>query len=213
MLIIFDCDGVLVDSESLASKIFSVALGEIGISMSAEQCFRQFQGQSLANCFRWLEKAYQRDLPSDFGEFLDRETQLGFEGQLKPVAGVKEVLTFLRSCKRSFCVASNGGHEKIEQSLTLTGLIHFFDNRFSVDDVEHGKPAPDLFLHAAKTMGYEPEDVLVIEDSRAGWEGATSAGMDVFVYAPHGEPSFSCEKTFSDMRELYKVFESVKVGE
>lgn len=212
MLIIFDCDGVLVDSEYLSSEIFSSTLEKVGIEMSATSCYQQFQGQSLVNCFRWIEETFDCRLPDDFGALLERETAVGFEGRLQPVKGIENVLSFLQKNSFSYCVASNGGHAKIEHSLKLTNLFQFFDRRFSVDDVARGKPAPDLFLYAAKTMGYAPEDVLVIEDSQAGWEGANGAGMDVLVFAPGGKPGFPCEKSFSEMEYLLEVFAAVNTN-
>ncbi len=208
MLIIFDCDGVLVDSEQLASEVFSECLNSVGIQMSATACFQQFQGQSLANCFLWIEDRFASVLPADFHAFLDRKTRERFSQELRPVWGVENVLNFLSEKQIDFCVASNGGHEKIESALQTTGLLKYFDQRFSVDDVVHGKPAPDIFLHAAKSMKKNIENVLVVEDSEAGWSAAKSAGMKVLVYAAHGEPKFSCEQHFSSMDNLLALLQS-----
>ncbi len=202
MLIIFDCDGVLVDSECLASEVFSECLSCVDIDMSPAACFQQFQGQSLVNCFLWIEDKFSIVLPGDFNAFLDRKTRERFAEALEPVSGVENVLRYLSEKHIDFCVASNGGHEKIESALRITGLLKYFENRFSVDDVVNGKPAPDIFLHAAKTMGKNIETVLVVEDSEAGWLAAKSAGMRVSVYAAHGEPKFSCEQYFSSMDDL-----------
>ncbi len=207
MLIIFDCDGVLVDSEQLASEVFSECLGCVGIDMSAAACFQQFQGQSLVNCFLWIEDEFSAVLPSDFSAFLDVKTQERFSGELKSVWGVEKVLRYLAEKEIDFCVASNGGHEKIESALRTTGLLKYFNQRFSVDDVARGKPAPDVFLHAANIMQKNIKDVLVIEDSEAGWLAALAAGMKVAVYAPHGKPKFSCERQFSSMDELLALLQ------
>ncbi len=207
MLIIFDCDGVLVDSERLASEVFSECLSSVGIEMPAAACFQQFQGQSLANCFLWIEDEFSMALPGGFNAYLDNKTQERFYGELKPVLGVEKVLRFLSEKQMEFCVASNGGHEKIESALRTTGLLKYFERRFSVDDVVHGKPAPDIFLHAAKSMQKNTENVLVIEDSEAGWSAAKSAGMRVLVYAADGEPKFSCEQHFSSMNSLLALLQ------
>ncbi len=207
MLIIFDCDGVLVDSEQLASEVFSECLGCVGIDMSAAACFQQFQGQSLVNCYRWIEDNFSTPLPTDFNAFLELKTLERFSDELKPVAGVEKVLRYLSENEIDFCVASNGGHEKIKSALRTTGLLKYFNRRFSVDDVVHGKPAPDVFLYAAKTMQKKFEDTWVVEDSEAGWLAANSAGMRVAVYAPHGEPKFPCENVVTSMGELLRLLQ------
>lgn len=208
MLIIFDCDGVLVDSEGLASEVFSSSLAKIGIFLSAQDCFDRFQGQSLASCFDWLEANFDSGLPNDFPALLERDTELEFTRQLKSVAGVESVLKYLLGAEVKFCVASNGGHKKIFNSLSTTGLMSYFDHRFSVDDVELGKPNPDLFLYAAKSMGELPGEVLVVEDSRAGWQAARAAEMEVFLYAPHGKPEFTNENIFTVMDELISIIKT-----
>ncbi len=212
MLIVFDCDGVLVDSEILASEVFSLSLSKIGIQLSAEYCFDAFQGLSLKACFEWLEHHFNRTLPNDFSRLLDEDTEVAFSHQLRSVNGVDKVLEYLIESEINYCVASNGSHNKITNSLTATGLISFFEHRYSVDDVAVGKPSPDLFLHAAKMMGFLPSDILVVEDSEAGWNAAVAANMKVFLYAPHGEPKFTKDNIVTTMDELLAVLKVEVAG-
>lgn len=183
MLIIFDCDGVLVDSEILASKVFSTCLANVAIKLSPEQCYEQFRGQTLEYCFAWLELRFSQKLPGNFASTLAHETEKTFQLSLKPVEGIVNLLKKLQARSIPFCVASNGSHEKIEHSLRVTSLLHFFrDTRFSRADVVRGKPAPDLFLFAADSIGVPPEYCVVVEDSEAGLRGALDAGMRVHYF-------------------------------
>lgn len=187
MLVIFDCDGVLVDSEALAAEIFSEVLAKFNILFSPEQCFRQFHGKTLADCYLWLEKKFNTTLSPTFDEVLRVETARQFSLKLKPVEGVDRVLQTLKQKNIPFCVASNGGHEKISHSLSITHLDAFFKHRFSADDVVFGKPHPDLFLFAAEQMGALPQDCVVIEDSDSGVRAAHAAKMEVLKYVPTTE--------------------------
>lgn len=188
MLVIFDCDGVLVDSEPLAAAVFSAELARLGLSMSADACYREFHGHSLAYCFDWIERKFDCRLPDAFAAQLSVATDSTFSQQLQAVPGVEAVVAELERRHISYCVASNGGHKKIANSLATTGLARYFSrdkgNCFSVDDVATGKPAPDLFLYAAESMGVPPAFTTVVEDSAAGVRAATSAGMHLFVYDP-----------------------------
>lgn len=212
MLIIFDCDGVLVDSEVLASEVFSLSLSKIDIKLSAEACFDTFQGLTLAACFEWVENNFNCTLPDSFSQRLDDDTEMAFSRQLCSVDGVGKVLEYLTKYEVDFCVASNGSHGKVINSLTATGLISYFSHRFSVDDVARGKPSPELFLHAAKMMGALPGDVLVVEDSEAGWNAAVAASMKVFLYAPHNEPKFTKANVVKSMDELLAVLNAEVSG-
>ncbi len=202
MLIIFDCDGVLVDSEILSSHVFSQTLKNIGISFSSQECMAQFQGWALPACYAWLEKRFDVALPASFDHTLSENTRMAFERDLSAVDGVKTVLDDLTASGIPFCVASNGSHKKIQHSLSLTKLLPYFSSRFSVEDVSNGKPAPDLFLHAAKKMGMPAAQTIVIEDSKSGWLAAEAAGMQSLIYAPHERPNFSCAHWFSTMDAL-----------
>lgn len=205
MLIIFDCDGVLVDSELLGAQVFSKELEPLDIPMSTEQCHRQFLGRSLAYCFAWLEREYGRALPDDFPSRLEQSTIAAFSRQLRPVPGIKTVLELLDREHVPYCVASNGSHAKIRNSLEVTGLLpHFSNRRFSVEDVAQGKPAPDLYLYAAESMGVPASFTTVVEDSPAGLEAALAAGMRALMYIPdqHSLGTGISATVFKKMEEL-----------
>ncbi len=204
MLIIFDCDGVLVDSESLAAQVFSESLAQWDIPMSADDCHRNFRGHSLAYCIDWLETRYGRKLSSEFIPALERATNTAFSRQLQPVPGVRAVLELLDNAHVPYCVASNGSHAKIRNSLEVTGLLPLFDNRrFSAEDVARGKPAPDLYLHAAEAMGVPSAFTTVVEDSLAGLEAALEAAMRPLMYIPEGGVEVDARaKVFTGMEEL-----------
>jgi HAD superfamily hydrolase (TIGR01509 family) len=183
MLIIFDCDGVLVDSESLAAEVFADLLQTLKIPLTQEDCERLFRGHTLAYCMEYLALNYPGKLPENFLDRLSLATEKTFAERLKPVEGVKSVLEQLRARRLPFCVASNGGLKKVLHSLSVTGLApHFMGRCFSAEMVPRGKPAPDLFLFAAKMMNAEPHQTLVVEDSMAGVNAALAAGMRVYCY-------------------------------
>ncbi len=190
MLVIFDCDGVLVDSESLAAEVFSEQLQAFGISMSAQQCLLQFHGHTLNNCFAWLEKEFATSLPESFSQALAHATKERFCSDLKPVEGVIELLEALNGKEVEYCVASNGEHKKIDHSLELTGLSGYFPSsaknqrRFSMEDVAVGKPSPELFLYAAESIGVPPRFCSVVEDSASGFAAAKAAEMNLIRYLP-----------------------------
>lgn len=218
MLIIFDCDGVLVDSETLAAQVFSEELRSLGIEMTPEQCFAQFHGHTLPYCYRWIEGEYQQQLPSDFDrQEFDRQlmvaTSKAFDANLKPVEGVVELIKKLRQRNISYCVASNGRHSKINRSLALTGLDEWFsaERRFSVEDVEHGKPAPDLFLYAAEAIGVPVQFCTVIEDSTSGVAAAEAAGMKVMQLSVEERVGDKTD-VFRTMNDLSKALESSLQG-
>lgn len=204
MLIIFDCDGVLVDSEILAAKIFSEALLSVDVVMTAEQCLSNFKGKTLPDCYAWLEHHYGMSLPESFDGVLQQKTAHDFTKFLRPVKDVEKVIRFLVEKNIKYCVASNGGHKKIENSLRVTGLLPYFSYRFSAEDVFRGKPSPDLFLHAAKNMSVLPGDCIVIEDSETGKCAAKSAEMGLVWYHPekHDDPD-----AYSSMAEILTVLE------
>lgn len=206
-LIIFDCDGVLVDSEMIASQVLAEAVSALGHPLTAAQCRARFTGKSLDSVFAELHRDV--DLPDNFIETLRARDVAAFEAHLKAIPGVRRAIDGLGM---PMCVASSGRLEKIRHSLTLTGLIDFFqDHLFSAEQVAHGKPAPDLFLLAARTMGAKPGDCVVIEDSTAGVRAALAAGMRVLGFAggSHCGPGYAdvlraagAPVVFSDMRAL-----------
>jgi len=210
MLVIFDCDGVLVDSELIASRELAAYLSDLGRPTSAEQCREAFTGLSLKAVADMVRKDWGVALPDDFVSALRARDQKAFERDLKAIPDIEHTLDALDAMKIRYCVASSGMPEKIHHSLTLTGLLHRFDGHlFSAAQVEHGKPAPDLFLLAARTLGIAPADCWVIEDSPAGVQGAKAAGMRVlgFTGGSHCGPRYAeklsaADAVFADMRDL-----------
>lgn len=186
--VIFDCDGVLVDSETLAAQVFARQLANWGVDFSAERCFEEFKGYTLHACLKKLVGLTGRSLPESFLIELQDATFAAFAADLKPVQGIVELLDLLQSKGIEFCVASNGGVNKIRYSLTHTGLVTYFvDRLFSAEHVKHGKPRPDLFLHAAQVCHYAPQVCWVVEDSSTGVEAAMRAQMNVIYYRDGAE--------------------------
>jgi HAD superfamily hydrolase (TIGR01509 family) len=179
MLLIFDCDGVLVDSEALACEIDAQVLTGIGLPYSAGDIARKFVGVSFKDMVARLEADHECTLPADLGAQIDSALFAKFETDLKPIEGVREAILSLPYPR---CVASSSTPDRIALSLRITGLADLFDHVFSATQVARGKPAPDLFLHAAERMGAAPRDCVVIEDSSAGVQGALAAGMRVIGF-------------------------------
>jgi len=178
-LVIFDNDGVLVDSEVHAQRITAALISELGVPMTPADCEAQFLGASLATIRTWIEARVA--VPRDFEAVFHERLFHAFASGLTAVPGVADVLDGLRV---PTCVASSGTHERIRMSLAATGLLPRFEGRiFSAQDVTRGKPAPDLFLHAARGCGVAPHRCAVIEDSRAGVDAANAAGMTAFGFA------------------------------
>jgi HAD superfamily hydrolase (TIGR01509 family) len=202
-LVIFDNDGVLVDSEGHAQLVLSKLLTELRLPTTPEECFAQFLGSSLASIRALTEQRLARSLPPDFEACYHRDLFEVFRTSLRPVPGVADVLAGLEG---PTCVASSGSHERIRVALTATGLLDRFEGRiFSATDVARGKPAPDLFLHAARALGADPSRCAVIEDSRVGVEAANAAGMTAFGFAritPADELRHATGGVFCAMEEL-----------
>lgn len=202
VLTIFDCDGVLVDSEALAAQVFSEQLKEYGIHLTTVQCLAKFKGLTLSDCTRLVETEFSCQLAPRFLADLKCATQQRFHHSLQPVEGVENVLSWMKTYGGSICVASNGGVDKIRHSLTVTGLTRYFEHIFSADQVARGKPAPDLFLLAADSLGFASNECVVIEDSPSGLAAAHAANMQVLFYSEDG---FGCDEqapAFSRMEQL-----------
>lgn len=182
--VIFDCDGTLVDSEVLSNEVLVEAVAEQGLVLSVEDAVSSFRGGKMADCVAQLEARLGRPLPADFVPSLRARTAAAFRSRLRAVEGALEVV---QSMYPSVCVASSGPMEKLELSLSLTGLSPFFTGRiFSSYEVGSWKPDPGLFLHAARVMGVAPADCAVVEDSLPGIRAGLAAGMTVFAFQPHG---------------------------
>ena len=180
-LVIFDCDGVLVDTERIAVRIDAIVLAELGWPISEAEIIERFMGRSDAEMTVEIEKHLGRKLPTTWEEPFRHLYRKAFEAELAPVPGVVEALDAISVPS---CVASSGTHEKMRFTLGLTGLYERFAGRiFSATEVGNGKPAPDLFLHAARRMGVDPGACVVVEDSRYGVQAARAAGMDVLGFA------------------------------
>jgi HAD superfamily hydrolase (TIGR01509 family) len=183
-LVIFDCDGVLVDSEVVSFEAEAEVLAEIGIDVPADELMERFVGLSSASAFAILEREHGVALPPDFAERCRRRVLEAFDTRLRPIAGVEALLAGLTHRR---CVASSSEPPRIRHSLTLAGILRYFDPYiFSATQVAHGKPAPDLFLFAAAQMGVAPERCIVIEDSVPGVTGARTAGMAVLGFTGGG---------------------------
>src|SRR5688572_24296187 len=179
--IIFDCDGVLVDSEEIGNKILLSMTKEFGLQMSIEEAAINFSGKSLQDCFQQIENKINRKLPSDFEREYRQLTYSAFKTELKPIKGVRE---FIDNLSISYCVASSGPVEKIKANLTTTGLADKFgDNIFSSYQINSWKPEPEIFLFASRQMGYSPDECIVIEDSKAGVISAIKGGFNVYGFA------------------------------
>lgn len=206
-LVIFDCDGVLVDSERLSIRVDKVFLDRLGWPMDEAEIVERFVGRSDADMRAEIEAHLGRPIPPDVDVEFERVYRETLEAELEPVDGIVEALDAVVGEGTPVCVASSGGHAKIRRSLELTGLTGYFgDLIFSAADVEHGKPAPDLFLHAAATMGVAHDRCAVVEDSVHGVAAARAAGMHAFGYAG-GVTAASALKgprttVFADMHEL-----------
>ncbi len=219
-LVIFDCDGVLVDSEVLALGVMRRRLGEAGLPLTDRETRERFLGRRLDSSLHGIETELGAQLPADFRDEFSREILLAFARELKGVEGVRRAIEGLRA---RVCVASSSGHERLRLSLRVVGYETMFaPNIFSAADVAEGKPSPDLFLHAARAMGVEPKDCLVIEDSVAGVVAGRAAGMTVFGFigASHFSPpdegahltAAGAELLFDDMTRLPELVAARAAG-
>lgn len=183
-LVIFDNDGVLVDSEPLANSILAGYLTELGHPTSYEESLGDYMGAAVHRVHDLVLERTGQQLPADFDATLYDRTFAAFERELKPVPGIEGVLAALVESGTGYCLASSGSHERIRVGHRASGLEEWFEEEwiFSADDVGKGKPAPDLFLHAADQMGVAPGRCVVIEDSPLGVQAALAAGMDVYAY-------------------------------
>lgn len=174
-VVIFDCNGVLVDSEPIVFAVLADALSRIGISLSATELTRQFHGRRPADVFGTLARNGQRTLPLDFPDTVAADTLRRLRAELRPVAHAAHALTWIRGPK---AVASSSPIDRVRISLEVTGLLRYFEPRlFSASETARGKPAPDLFLLVAKRLNVAPAECIVVEDSVAGVAAAKAAGM------------------------------------
>jgi HAD superfamily hydrolase (TIGR01509 family) len=174
-LVIFDCDGVLVDSEVIFARVLGECLSEADFPTTADEALRLGFGKNRQTLTAAIEGRFTQSLPGGFFDALRARTAQVLARELEPMPGVADLLAALPGSR---CVASNGHLERIRERLALTGLLHFFDPHvFSAIQVASGKPAPDLFLFAAARLETRPEACLVVEDSLEGVAAARAAGM------------------------------------
>jgi HAD superfamily hydrolase (TIGR01509 family) len=219
-LVIFDCDGVLVDSEVIAFDVLRQMFATLGKPMSLAECRQRFMGRRTPDVLAEIEKELGRPIPADMGARMKAILFERFRHELRPVAGVKDAIAHLRG---PICVASSSSPERIALSLDVTGLAPLFgDHVFSAEQVAEGKPAPDLFLLAAKSMGVAPRETIVIEDSTAGVLAARRAGMAVigFAGASHADDTLvtalyaaGADAVLTSMADLPGTIEKLRAGQ
>lgn len=201
--VIFDCDGVLVDTEPVAGEVLSGLICELGVPTTVEQTMATYMGRSWASCMEILARQLGGPPPSDLHERYMAGVTDEWRRSLRAVPGVEAALDAI---ELPTCVASSGEHERMRLTLGLTGLLPRFEGRiFSATEVANGKPAPDLFLHAAERMGFEPADTVVVEDTVPGVQAGRAAGMRVLAFARYVQPAELAGaggEVFDDMREL-----------
>ncbi|MER6159965.1 HAD family hydrolase [Streptomyces sp. NPDC001868] len=205
-LVIFDNDGVLVDSEPISNRLLAEYLTELGHPTSYEDSIRDYMGSAMHRVHELVLERTGKALPGDFDEVFHGRVFAAFERELEPVPGVVPVLEKLVADGVPYCVASSGSHERIRVGHRKTGLDRWFGEGlvFSSQDVGRGKPAPDLFLYAAERMGVAPARCAVVEDSPLGVRAGLAAGMDVYGYTAMtpAEKLSGARGYFSDMGEL-----------
>lgn len=205
-LVVFDNDGVLVDSEPISNRLLAGYLTELGHPTTYEDSLRDYMGAAMHRVHDLIRERTGRALPEDFDDVFHGRVFAAFERELTAVPGVTGVLERLSADGVAYCVASSGSHQRIRVGHRKTGLSRWFDDGriFSSEDVGRGKPAPDLFLYAAERMGVAPERCVVVEDSPLGVRAAVAAGMDVvgFTAMTPAEKLAGAGKVFADMREL-----------
>lgn len=207
--IIFDCDGVLVDSESISNQVIVDLANAQGANIDLDYAIKHYAGTSLRFVKDDIERIIGRSLPTNFDQEYRRISYLKFQTDIKAIEGIRQVLDNL---KIPFCVASNGPLDKMKINLNCTGLTDYFkENMFSAYEINAWKPNPKLFLHAAKTMGYTPNECLVVEDSMSGVKAAIAGGFDVFAFTNgHPKEEFIKEEitTFDSMKDLIQLLKA-----
>ena len=203
-LVIFDCDGVLVDSELITNRVFAGMLNELGIPVTLEDMFERFVGRSMPQCLDLITKMLGRPVPPHFVEEYQTRSAAALRSELKAVPDIETVLAGIRV---PYCVASSGTHEKMQTTLGLTGLLPQFRGKmYSVTEVAQSKPFPDVFLYAARRQGVAPADCAVIEDTPTGVRAGVAAGMTVFGYCAMTPKqrliAAGAHHTFERMRDL-----------
>ena len=204
--IIFDSDGVLVDSEAISAKVFQEMAVELGVDLDYETALDRFAGTSMKKNKQFVESHITGALPADFEQEFRERTYKAYRTDLRAVPGIHELIEKLQV---PFCVASSGPVEKIRLNLGLVGLLDQFEGKiFSCYDIGSWKPEPEIYVHAAREMGFEPEECAVIEDSDSGVRAAVAGGFPVYVRTGQKKKA-SFEKLgavpFQEMKELEEL--------
>jgi HAD superfamily hydrolase (TIGR01509 family) len=216
-LVVFDCDGVLVDSEMLSAAVLTQAMAEIGFPISDEIFRSDFLGRSFASASQKIEARFGKAMPAGFQELYRARLMARMRGHLQAVPGVMEVLSAMRT---PYCLATGSSPQRLAVSLSETGLQDYFNGScFTASQVPNGKPAPDLFLHAAKAMAVEPAVCLVIEDSEMGVRAGLAAGMTVwqFIGGSHMKSDHALpddvrpHRVIASMTELKRAFAEIGI--
>jgi len=201
--VIFDCDGVLVDTELISNTVLAALLTEAGLPTTLEESLRDYRGRSMESVMTLAEQRHGGPLPEDIAERYYADVKTAFTRDGQPVPGIVEALERIALPS---CVASSGPHHKMEVTLRRAGLWERFAGRiFSATEVAHGKPAPDLFLHAAHAMGFDPASTAVVEDSVPGVQAARAAGMRALAFARDTDAEILAAaggEPFHDMAQL-----------
>lgn len=213
-LVIFDCDGVLVDSELITNRVFARMLNELGVAVTLEDMFERFVGCSMPQCLEIITKLLGHPVPQHFVEQYQAQSVIALRSELKAVPDIDTVLAAIRE---PYCVASSGTHEKMQTTLGITGLLPQFRGKmYSVTEVARSKPFPDVFLHAARQQGVVPADCAVIEDTPTGVRAGVAAGMTVFGYCALTPKQRLIEAgahhTFERMRDLPELISKVSLS-
>ncbi len=210
-LVIFDCDGVLVDTERMVNASLAEMVSELGFPITGPDCQKRFMGRTLENVKEMVEGLIGRSLPADWPDQVRAQDMEVFKSGVPAVKGIAGVLDDLDNRNVPYCVGSSGKYQKMRTTLGSSGLLPRLEGKlYSAEDCAHGKPAPDVFLLAARSMGFEPASCVVIEDSVPGVEAARAAGMSVLAYvddpaSDRGALSAAGATLFDDMNVLPKL--------
>jgi HAD superfamily hydrolase (TIGR01509 family) len=209
-LVIFDCDGVLVDSEPISCRVMAQALTDEGLPATTEDVYRDFMGRAWADSLAMIEERLGRPTRAGFTDDFRKARDAALAEEVVAIEGVRAAIEDLDADGIERCVASSGAEDKIRLTLGTTGLLELFEGRiFSATQVKRGKPAPDLFLWAAKTMGHPAENCVVVEDTPVGIEAARAAGMTALAYVDNAPrealEAAGAHATFAEMDELQRL--------
>ncbi len=210
LLVIFDCDGVLVDSERLIQDVDLEMIRELGWPITRAEILEQHLGRTEEQVTANIERVLGRPVPDGFAEARRAAYVQAFTNSLTEVRGARAAVEELQERGHDTCVASSGSHERMRLTLSTTGLRPLFEGRiFSADEVARGKPAPDLFLFAARQRGHEPASCVVVEDSPSGVTAARAAGMRVIGYAGLTPCNYlsDADEVVDDMADLVTALE------